>query len=217
MIAEFLKSDFNSSAFRNYHKCLYEIVSNPNVNDPGENAKRRALLFLRHLTLWNEIPSGTEWFEVQVNETELASIRAFPRAHWRKLADGDLSVTAIAEHIHEDRRFLDAQFVAKVTDIGNQLLLEGDGFGAVILIGVNENEPLTVLDGNHRLVAALLSSPRKLEKLKFVCGLSPRMTDCCWYSTNLATLFRYGKNMIAHAFRDPEAELARLLQDAELL
>jgi len=217
VIAEFLKSDFNSTAFRNYRKCLYEIVANPDLNSPGENAKRRALLFLRHLTLWNEIPPGTQWFEAQVSEVELGRIRAFPRAQWRKLAHGDLSVTAIAEHIREDYRFLDAQFAAKVEDIGNELLLGGNGFGAVILIGVNQNEPLTVLDGNHRLVAAVLSSPRSLERLKFVCGLSPRMTECCWYTTSLTTLFRYAKNLIAHALRDPEAELARLLQDAEPL
>jgi O-antigen/teichoic acid export membrane protein len=217
VIAEFLKSDFNSPVFQNYRKCLCEIVANPDFNNSRENATRRALLFLRHRSLWREIPSGTEWFEATLREPDLDRISAFPRAHWRKLADGDLSVTAIANHVQKDRHLLDEQFAAKITDIGNHLLLGGNGFGAVILLGLNQNERLTVLDGNHRLVAALLSSPRSLEKLRFVCGLSPRMEECCWYTTNPATLFRYGKNMIAHALRDPEAELARLLQDAELL
>ncbi len=217
VIAEFLKSDFNSPVFRNYRKCLREIIANPDFNNPRENAKRRALLFLRHRSLWREIPPGTEWFEAALKESDLDRISAFPRVHWRKLADGDLSVTAIAEHVQKDRHLLDAQFATKIADIGNHLLLGGNGFGAVILLGLNQNERLTVLDGNHRLVAALLSSPRALEKLRFVCGFSPRMTECCWYTTNPATLFRYGKNMITHALHDPESELARLLQDAELL
>jgi len=83
----------------------------------------------------------------------------------------------------------------------------------VILIGLNEKEPLTVLDGNHRLVAATLASPSVLNKLRFLCGLSPRMTECCWYNTNFMTLFRYGRNTIARLLRNPEAELERLLQN----
>jgi hypothetical protein len=85
--------------------------------------------------------------------------------------------------------------------------------GAVILIGLNESEPLTILDGNHRLVAAVLSSFGGLNKIRFLCGLSPRMTECCWYNTNLVTLFRYGRNVLAHVIRNPETELARLLEN----
>jgi hypothetical protein len=82
----------------------------------------------------------------------------------------------------------------------------------VVLIGVSENEPLTVLDGNHRLTAAILANPSGLKKLRFICGLSPRMSECCWYNSNLSTLFRYGRNAILNAVRKPEAELAQRLQ-----
>jgi hypothetical protein len=108
---------------------------------------------------------------------------------------------------------VDKAFLSKLTSIGDQLLQDDPGFGAVILIGINECERLTVIDGNHRLVAAMLSSPIKLAKLRFFCGLSPRMAECCWYDTNLITLFRYGKNKLVDAMRNPEAELAQLLQD----
>jgi hypothetical protein len=43
------------------------------------------------------------------------------------------------------------------------------------------------------------------------------MRECCWYNTNFGTLFRYAKNMIANALRNPESELARLLQQPEPL
>jgi hypothetical protein len=111
------------------------------------------------------------------------------------------------------QHLVDASFLKKMAAIGVQILQEDPGFSAVILIGVNEREPLTVLDGNHRLVAATLASPSGLNKLKFLCGLSPRMTECCWYNTNLTTLFRYGRNMLARSIRNPEAKLARILQD----
>jgi len=217
VIAEFLKSDFRCSEFRDYRESLREIVFKPNFASLTENAKRRALLYLRHLALWKELPSDTEWFEVEVDEEDLRNIRVFPRAHWRKLADGNFSITKIAEGLRTRQHMMDPAFLAKIAAIRDLYVQEDPGFAAVLLIGVNENEPLTILDGNHRLTSALLASPSMLKRLRFVCGLSPRMTECCWYNTNVGTLLRYGKNMLTHARRNPEAELARLLQGHDSL
>jgi len=63
------------------------------------------------------------------------------------------------------------------------------------------------------LVASILASPSGLNKIRFLCGLSPRMTECCWYNTNLVTLFRYGKNVLTQVVRNPETELTRILQN----
>lgn len=213
VIAEFLKSDFHRHEFRGYQTPLGEMVSNPNLEDADENAKRRALFFIRHLALWKEIPTGTEWFEVEVSESELEQIRVFPRAHWRKLGRGNFSMKQILEGMHSRSSVADAPFVTKIKSIRKKMIEnEGHTVGSVVLIGVNENEPLTIVDGNHRMVAALLEEPKRLKQLRFLCGFSPRMMECCWYNTNLMTLFRYGKNVLAHTTRNPEAELARLLQ-----
>ncbi len=216
-IAEFLKSDFRCPEFRDYQESLSKIVYKPNFADSAENAKRRALLYLRHLDLWKELPSDTEWFHVEVDEANLRNIRVFPRAHWRKLADGNFSITKIAEGLRTRQDLMDPAFLAKIASIRDLYNQNDTDFAAVLLIGVNENEPLTILDGNHRLTAALLASPSTLKRLRFVCGLSPRMTECCWYNTNIGTLLRYGKNLLTHARRNPEAELARLLQSADAL
>jgi hypothetical protein len=190
-------------------------VRTPDLDNAGDNAKRRALLFIRHLALWNEIPTGTTWYEMDIDEENLGQIRAFPRAQWRKLARGNFSVTGIVHTMLTHQHRVDAPFLSKIASIGDQLLKDVPGFGPVILIGLNDNEPLTVLDGNHRLVAAMLASPGSLKKLRFLCGLSPRMTECCWYNTNPRTLFRYGRNMLARALRNPRAELADLLQNSD--
>jgi O-antigen/teichoic acid export membrane protein len=210
-IAEFLKSDFHIPAFRDYHKTLSDIVMNPNFGDPEENAKRRALFNIRHLYLWREIPQDTEWYEIEITAEDLASIRMFPRAQWRRVASGRFSSLQIAEGMRKREDQLDSAFVSKIHAIGQRFDSEDPGFSAVIVIGVNEAEPLTVLDGNHRLMAAILRSPEYVTKLRFICGLSPRMTECCWYRTNLVTLFRYARNVLTHSTRNPAAELARLL------
>jgi O-antigen/teichoic acid export membrane protein len=213
VIAEFLKSDFHYPAFREYHEALRDLVTNPNLDDATDNAKRRALLFIRHLSLWKEIPADTQWYEAELTYDDLTNVRAFPRAQWRKPAHGNFSMTKIVEGVRSRDNTLDEHFLTKITDIGNRIANEQHPFGTLILIGLNKNEPLTVLDGNHRLVAAMLAAPEGLQKLRFMCGLSPRMMECCWYNTTPGTLFRYGKNILLNMIRKPEAELARLLQD----
>jgi len=215
VIAEFLKSDFENAAFEDYQDSLRDLVTRPRFDDPGENAKRRALLFIRHLPLWRELPKGTEWYEVEIKPSDLDQIRVFPRALWRKLAHGNFTLTAVIERIrtYRGRDLAVKIFLAKIASL-REWLRQDDAEGAVLLIGLNESEPLTILDGNHRLVAASMSEPGTMRKLRFLCGLSPRMTECCWYETNFSTLCRYGANRLTNLVHDPEAELERLLQSS---
>ena len=212
VIAEFLKSDFHVPAFRDYQESLRDLVTKPNLEDANENAKRRALLFIRHLALWQELPPDTEWYEVEVTEADLIQIRVFPRAQWRKLARGSFAINNIVKDMRTRRHLVDTPFLDKISSLCDRFSQDDPGFGAVLLIGLNESEPLTILDGNHRLVAAMLSSYAGLSKVRFLCGFSAHMTDCCWYNTNLVTLFHYGKNVLTQAMRKPEDELARLLE-----
>jgi O-antigen/teichoic acid export membrane protein len=213
VIAEFLKSDFRCPEFREYQS-MHDLVVHPNFEDAEQNAKRRALLFIRHLALWKELPTDTDWYEVEVSEADLANIRIFPRAQWRKVARGSFSAVEVAEGLRTRKHLLEESFVKKIGAISDYLCKGAADFAAVILIGVSENEPVTILDGNHRLTAAILATPPRLKKLRFLCGFSPHMTECCWYNSNLVTLFRYGRNVLSHAVRNPESELARLLRDA---
>ena len=195
VIAEFLKSDYNNPGFASRHTTDPDIILQPDLENPVQNAQRRAIFFLRHLALWNELPGDTEWYEMEIQEADLGQIRVFPRAQWRKIARGDYSITEIVESIRTHTSAIDRRFLSKIEEIGENLK-NGSVLGPVILIGVRENQPLTILDGNHRLVASMLASPSKVRQLRFLCGLSPRMTECCWYNTNFVTLMRYGKNVL---------------------
>jgi hypothetical protein len=44
-----------------------------------------------------------------------------------------------------------------------------------------------------------------------LCGLSPQMSECCWYRTSVANLARYGRNLLRSSVRQPEAELKSVL------
>lgn len=110
------------------------------------------------------------------------------------------------------RNIIDDGFLTKIDGIRDRLLQDDSALGPVLLIGTSENKPLTVLDGNHRLVAAMLATPSRVHRLQFLAGLSPRMTECCWYNTNLTTLLRYGQNLLKHVVHRPKVDLARFLK-----
>lgn len=216
VIAEFLKNDFRAPEFEPYKEALAPLVMAPDWDNGDENRLRRALFKLRHGALWRELPSNTEWFEVELRAQDLHRVRVFPRAHWRSLALGNFAITQVVQRVPEDRsrgRAAEA-FRAKILDLRGKLK-DGAVASAVLLIGLSESAPLTVLDGNHRLVAALLTSPEAMRPLRFYCGLSPKMRRCCWYQTSLWTLIRYGTNMVRHSIHDPEDELVQLLQQLQ--
>jgi hypothetical protein len=160
--------------------------------------------------MWTEIPAGTQWYEVGLDEHDLSRMRVFPRAQWRRVADGDFRLEHILAGMRDRKETLDASFLSKVEAIGKRFGDETYPAGTVILVGVDENGPLTALDGNHRLVASLLSEMAPA-KLRFLCGLSPLMSECCWYNTNLTNLFRYGRNVLRHVHRNLKAEAQALL------
>jgi O-antigen/teichoic acid export membrane protein len=212
VISEFLKSDYEHPIYRDYQESMRSIILAPNCDNPSENAKRRALLFLRHLSLWKELPNDTEWYEVEVKEANLDQVQVFPRAQWRRVARGNFVITDVVERLEARQDAADNPFLAKIAAIRERLQQEESIPGSVVLIGMNESSPFTILDGNHRFAAAVLE--RRTHQLRFLCGLSPRMTQCCWYRTNVLTLSRYGHNLLRQLTHRPEAELARLFESS---
>jgi len=212
IIAEFLKNEFHHPEFDAYRDKLERVTMKPNLNDPEENRLRRALLFLRRGAMWRELPDDTQWFEVELTPHDLDRIRVFPRAHWRRMAQGSYFLGDVVERIRaEYSKRSDDEFFGKLRRLSN--LVQNEVSSTILLIGIDETQPLTILDGNHRIAAAMLVEPSSvLNQFCFICGFSPRMAECCWYSTNVVTLWRYAKNMVRYLPHNPESDLGRLLQ-----
>ena len=100
-----------------------------------ENARRRALFFLRHGALWRELPEATDWFELELRTEDLERIRVFPRAQWRKLAQGDFSLSRVLRSLRSGHCYqvADQAFLSKIGDLGDWLNQDVDA-GAVLLI-----------------------------------------------------------------------------------
>jgi O-antigen/teichoic acid export membrane protein len=210
VISEFLRSEFHHPEFQEYRTEFDYLVRHPNLNSSRENAVRQALLFLRRGAMWRELPADTQWYEFELRIEDLGRIRFFPRAQWRRVAQGSFYLTDVVTRLRlklessTRDEFLDKLRLLS-SSVGEHLVNP-----TVIFIGVDGTGPLTILDGNHRMAAIMLAgSPPALDRLRFICGLSPEMTRCCWYATNVNTLLRYFKNLVRYVSYDPESDIDR--------
>jgi len=209
-VSEFLKADLHHNGYGKYQESLRNVVFDSDAGSRDASAVRKALLFLRHRALWNEIPTDTQWYEVELHPADVPRIRVFPRAHWRRIARGNFRLAHVAECVRTRRWSEDDPFAARIASISRCLDNSEYKPPALLLIGVDESGPLTIIDGNHRFVSAVLAG--RVERLRFLCGLSPRMAECCWYNTNSWTLTHYAIDLLRYGLRNPAGELERALK-----
>jgi O-antigen/teichoic acid export membrane protein len=213
VIAEFLKNEFYHPEFHRYWQRLEKIVLARDFRDADQNALRRALLFRRRGRMWRELPVDTQWWEVELDPADLARVYVLPRSHWRKIAKGNFALGEVADNVRAHAAHgSNASFLAKIRSLSTHLRQEEGPATAILLIGIDERSPLTVIEGNHRMVAAMVLSPGTVcKRFRFLCGFSPRMAECCWYKTDISTLWRYTKNTVRYLHSDSDAALEGML------
>ena len=216
VIAEFLKSEFHHPEFDEYRKHSADLVATPNFDDVSENAWRRAMLFVRRGPMWRELPKDTQWRECEFTVEDLDRVRVFPRAQWRKIARGNFYLTNIISRVRVRMGEQSSDPFFRKLSVLSTKLQQSAMDATVILIGVDADGPLTILDGNHRVVAAMLTGDLSvMRQFRIICGFSPSMTKCCWYDTNVTTLLRYAKNLVRHMLYDPKVDIRHLLHSRE--
>jgi O-antigen/teichoic acid export membrane protein len=220
VIAEFLRGEFYQDEFKPYRKRFSKFVTEPDLTNQRENSLRRALLFRRRGRLWLELPSDTEWWEVEMSPLDIYRMRVFPRNQWLRYGVPSFllpeAVQRIRAHILSDSK---DPFIEKLRSLSLEMK-ENSEFSSVILITIDERTPLTIIEGNHRMTAAALGSAEDIHRrFRFMCGFSPHMAECCWYQTDVTTLWRYAKNTVGYYVkyrRKVAAEIAAgILPDAD--
>jgi hypothetical protein len=193
VITAFLRNEFYHREFDRDREQFRELVMNPDITSDSENALRRALLFRRRATMWHELPPDTQWYEVELTRDDLQRIYAFPRAQWRKF-------NGVAQ-----------EFMHKIMALSAYLKSQHDN-STILLITVDEDHPMTLIEGNHRMTAAMLAGEDvTLSQFRYLCGFSPHMERCCWYQTNLGNLSRYAMKRLRLLVQDEEDDLQRWL------
>jgi hypothetical protein len=214
IIAEFLRGEFYHPEFDPYRRDFKHLVDQPDFDHPHENFIRRALLFRRRGRLWRELPDDTEWWEIELTASDLQRLRSFPRNDWRRFASKGYYLTQMVGRIEaEMARGHHGRFLKKLEDIASDL--QGSEVpDAVLLIGIDEHHPLTIIEGNHRMAAAMIAMPESAHRrFRFYCGLSPKMNSCCWHKTDLRSLIRYARHTVRYMFHDADFIVSRTLRE----
>ncbi|HYX69643.1 MAG TPA: hypothetical protein VE825_10960 [Terriglobales bacterium] len=211
VVAEFLKNEFYEPEFHRDRKRFERLVVEADLTNETENALRLALLFRRRAILWRELPSDTQWWEVQLEPADVNKVRVFPRAQWRRLASGSFLATDVVDRLRRAQvRERSSGFYSKIQSLSYRLRQESDN-SSVMLIATDPQSLSTLIEGNHRFTAAMLAgSDLVTQRFRVYCGFSPRMTECCWYKTSLPNLWRYAKNRFRNIV-DKEADVERVL------
>ncbi|HEY6337578.1 MAG TPA: oligosaccharide flippase family protein [Candidatus Sulfotelmatobacter sp.] len=214
IVAEFLRGEFCHPEFDSYRRDFRHLVDQGDLENPRENFIRRALLFLRRGRLWRELPAGTEWWEVELTHHDLERLQSFPRNEWRRFAGGGFYLTEMVGRIEaEMARGRQSRFLKKLGEIAIDLRGSQVPDG-ILLIGMDEYQPLTIIEGNHRIAAAMLTMPESAHRrFRFYCGLSPNMNTCCWHKTDLRSLTRYARHTVQNIFHDMDALAALSLRE----
>jgi hypothetical protein len=209
VIADFLRGEFFHKEYDADRAQFTAIVEHPDLTNAAENEIRRVLLFRRRDTMWWELPEDRQWWEIEFDPEDVELVSVFPRAHWRKIARGNFSALHVAERIRQMKESGSDEFLSKISAIGSRLTTDPSE-GMIILLGVDDCHPVTLLEGNHRFIAALLAGgPSLLINARMAAVFSPQMEKCCWYKTNFLTLARCLKNRIKH-YWDRDTDLGRL-------
>ena len=218
VIAEFLKNEFYQEEFQHDREQFEQLVLGADLADEAGNALRRALLFRRRGHMWRELPATRNGGKCRLSPRIWSGLRVFPRAQWRKMANGSFLLKDIVRRIKtKPFRGRTRDFIAKVQALSYHLRNHQDN-SAVLLIGIDDEKPVTVLEGNHRLTAALLASIDVLQdRFRVYCGFSERMSESCWYQTNMPNLWRYGRNRVRNLFYDRDADVERLMRPERAL
>jgi O-antigen/teichoic acid export membrane protein len=214
IIAEFLRSEFYHPQFDSYRRDFQHIVEHADLENPQENSVRRALLFRRRGRLWRELPADTQWWEIELTAPDLARLQSFPRNEWRRFAGAGFYLTEMIGRIEAElARGRQTRFLTKLGAIASDLR-GSDVPDSVLLIGIDELRPLTIIEGNHRMAAAILTMPESAHRrFRFYCGLSPNMNLCCWHKTDLRTLARYARHTLGYMLRGTDFFAARTLRE----
>ena len=199
VIAEFLKGEFYLPEFGQLRAPFADLVSNPDLTNQRDNSLRRALLYRRRGRLWRELPQDTEWWEVELTPEDILRTRVFPRNQWLRYGAPGFLLLNTTENIR-DRILSNSSdpFIVKLREL-SVAMAQSITYSSIILITINPQTPLTLIEGNHRMTAAALVSPDTLHtRFRFLCGFSAHMAECCWYQTDVATLWHYAKNTLAY-------------------
>lgn len=152
VISEWLKAEWYKSYFDNFREEYSQIVYSPDLLSDEENQTRKKLLeSLRHDVITPLFNLSVSWYCLTLSSVEdYQNISIIPTGDWYEVSGTTFKVGTVPENLFHD--------IGHKEDIRKKTLYlqKHKRFDErMILVGSSEND-LTVIEGNHRMVASLM-------------------------------------------------------------
>ena len=163
VVLAFLSGEWHKFAPLAWHN--RSLVTDPDLQSPLENTIRLLLLQSIRGGLLMRIPVTTKWFRVSsLQRDHLNQLLVIGRCNLAGTEDGHGLREVAAQRAPEE------------------LLDEPQNWASPILWGHAPGAPLSILEGNHRLLAYAATSHPPVLDIDCYVGLSEDL--CCWHSND---------------------------------
>ena len=194
VITAFLRAEYYHSDFDDTRDLLSHYVFSSEDSEVSQSV-RRELFFRRRQNLWSALPADTRWVMGELETRDLERTFLLSRGHWNTLASGDRRLQIVSQVFRTKEAPDIAQHHRQKIEHVRQALVASKDVSSVVLIGASPESCLVVLEGNHRLTAAMLvSSDFARQRFQVFCGFSSRMKQCIWFQDSPG-------NRLRHAYR----------------
>lgn len=185
MVAIFLRGEIDAARYAPTIAAILaceqlsrQIIDAPDLNNPLENVRRRAILgafrgFGQDRAIFEGFPADVRWERASVRRDELARVRYIDYDYWVALSGGSRLAPDAAQTIRA------GQTIFRVPNDGIWAVAAvwqaGVSFPELILVGTREGEPLVLLEGHGRLTGYFLADTAVPPELVVLVGWSPEM------------------------------------------
>lgn len=164
MVAHFLRTEIHSARFGDEIRRLLErdqiatnIIEQPDLSDPAENAQRADLLgefrgYRRNADVFTDLPDDVQWWRAFVSREDLERVKYLNDEYWIEFSGGSRLVSEAAQRI----------LSGMMPDVADgyrslaQAFARGDRFPEMILLYNPKEDELVLLEGHVRMTAYLL-------------------------------------------------------------
>jgi hypothetical protein len=157
----FLRGEYTRIPSEAARLAARKLLEHPNLTDADENCSRFLFLMSIRGPLLQRIPYSTKWYCVRfLRQEHLPQLRVIARCGWDSMTKSDENeLLNVVKREHPTLKERPEQWVPP------------------ILWGHDKDSPLTILEGNNRLLA-YAADPRPKLEIPFYVGLSD---DLCFF------------------------------------
>jgi hypothetical protein len=154
------------------------LVDHPDLTDPTANGARKKILaeyrgFGRDADVFTGLPDDVQWYCALLSRHELTEVRYINYDYWNELSGGSRLVVDAAGRIKNGIEIYGVSN-AGIWHVAG-LIAAGESLPEPILVGRDEQSPLTILEGHTRLTAYLMAPENLPDELPVFVGFSPTM------------------------------------------